>query len=141
MANCAGDLTKLPEKLNAVRSFSQMEMASDLANANKRISNILKKNDLPLPSQVDVSLLTANAEKELFKEMTLVTPQIDQAMQESDFTKSLQLLAQLSSAVTGFFADVMVNDPDVQLRGNRLALLTQLHQQMSRIADLSLLAK
>jgi glycyl-tRNA synthetase beta chain len=54
---------------------------------------------------------------------------------------SLQLLAQLSSAVTGFFAEVMVNDPDVQLRGNRLALLTQLHQQMSRIADLSLLAK
>jgi glycyl-tRNA synthetase beta chain len=96
---------------------------------------------LPLPSQVDVSLLTANAEKDLFKEMTLVTPQIDQAMHESDFTKSLQLLAQLSSAVTGFFADVMVNDPDIQLRGNRLALLTQLHQQMSRIADLSLLAK
>jgi glycyl-tRNA synthetase beta chain len=141
LANCAGDLTKLPEKLSAVRSFSQMEMASDLANANKRISNILKKNDLPIPSQVDVSLLTVAAEKELFREMTLVTPQIDQAMKDSDFTRSLQLLAQLSSAVTGFFADVMVNDPDLQLRGNRLALLTQLHQQMSRIADLSQLAK
>ncbi len=141
LANCAGDLTKLPEKLSAVRSFSQMEMASDLANANKRISNILKKNELPIPSQVNVSLLTAAAEKELFSEMTLVTPQIDQAMKDSDFTKSLLLLAQLSSAVTGFFADVMVNDPDLQLRGNRLALLTQLHQQMSRIADLSQLAK
>lgn len=141
LANCAGDLTKLPEKLSAVRAFSQMEMSGDLANANKRISNILKKNDLPLPNKVDVSLLVASAEKELLDQMNAVTPQIDQAMADADFTKSLQLLAQLSTAVTGFFADVMVNDPDLQLRGNRLALLNQLHQQMSRIADLSQLAK
>lgn len=62
-------------------------------------------------------------------------------MATADFTKSLQLLAQLSTAVTVFFADVMVNDPDLQLRGNRLALLNLLHQQMSQIADLSQLAK
>lgn len=141
LANCAGDLTKLPEKLSAVRTFSQMEMSGDLANANKRISNILKKNDLPLPSKIDTSLLIVPAEKELFSQMNGVTPQIDHAMSDADFTKSLQLLAQLSPAVTGFFADVMVNDPDLKLRGNRLALLHQLHQQMSRIADLSQLAK
>jgi len=140
LANCAGDFTKLPEKLSAVRAFSQMAMSGDLANANKRISNILKKNDLPLPSTIDTSLLNLPAEQELFSQMNGVTPQINQAMADADFTKSLQLLAQLSPAVTGFFADVMVNDPDLTLRGNRLALLNQLHQQMSRIADLSQLA-
>ena len=39
-----------------------------------------------------------------------------------------------------FFVDVMVMDPNAELRDNRLALLQQLHQKMNRVADLGKLA-
>jgi glycyl-tRNA synthetase beta chain len=141
LVNCGGNLTKLPEKLAAVRTFSEMPIAADLAGANKRISNILKKNELTIPEHVDEKLLHAPAEQLLFQQMGALTPSIDQAIAQDDFKNSLQLLAQFSQAVNAFFADVMVNDPDLKLRSNRLALLHQLHQQMSRVADLSQLAK
>ena len=47
------------------------------------------------------------------------------------------LLAGLSSAVDTFFEHVMVNDPDLALRRNRLALLAQLRALFTGIADIS----
>ena len=47
---------------------------------------------------------------------------------------------QRAPAVDDFFADVMVMDPNPELRDNRLALLQQLHQKMNLVADLGKLA-
>ena len=52
----------------------------------------------------------------------------------------LQALAALKAPVDDFFDNVMVNADDVNLKNNRLALLSQLHQAMNRVADLSKLA-
>ena len=48
-------------------------------------------------------------------------------------------LATLRPVVDAFFDGVMVNAEDANLRRNRLALLAQLRQQFTRIADLSCL--
>lgn len=141
IANSRGDLMNVTKKLIAVRSFSQMPQAADLANANKRISNILKKNELPLPALVNADLFSLEPERILFREMGELGEKIDVAIEQANYTQALQLLALISPAVSGFFADVMVNDPDLALRTNRLALLNMLHYQMGRVADLSMLAK
>lgn len=141
LVNCQRSLIHLPEKLHAVKAFSQMQEAADLAGANKRISNILKKNELPLNHQINHELFVLEAEKDLYRQITLTGQQINQAILNNDYTQSLKVLAQISPAVNTFFADVMVNDPDIALRTNRLSLLNVLHQQMSRVADLSQLAK
>jgi glycyl-tRNA synthetase beta chain len=52
----------------------------------------------------------------------------------------LKALAALRESVDAFFNDVMVNDPDDNIRQNRLGLLNQLHDSMNRVADLSRLA-
>ena len=72
--------------------------------------------------------------------MRRVRPLVDAAFEAGDFAGTLKTLAQLRDDVDGFFNGVMVMDDDLALRHNRLALLSQLHAMMNRVADISKLA-
>lgn len=72
--------------------------------------------------------------------MSQIVPKADAAFVAGDYTASLQVLAALREPVDAFFDNVMVNAEDEKLRANRLALLSQLHQAMNRVADISKLA-
>ena len=128
------------ERLAAVRQFSQLEEATALAAANKRIGNILKKVDFAIPKKVNTSLFKLDAEKALAKALDEVMPQVQAAFKAGNFTAALQSFASLRHQVDGFFNDVMVMDPDTALRDNRLALLAEMHQAMNRVADIGKLA-
>jgi glycyl-tRNA synthetase beta chain len=131
----------LPKRLEAVKQFQSLPESQPLAAANKRIGNILKKVEGELPRQVDVALMQLPAESALNDGMQKLVPQIEAAYAKQDFTQALQLLAGISGAVSKFFDDVMVMDPDLAQRNNRLALLNHLHLQMNRVADLSKLVQ
>jgi glycyl-tRNA synthetase beta chain len=49
----------------------------------------------------------------------------------------MSALAALRGPVDAFFDRVTVNDPDAQLRRNRLRLLTRLRTGMDAVADFS----
>ena len=49
----------------------------------------------------------------------------------------MNVLAQLSPAVSAFFDDVMVMDEDAAVRANRLALLSHCQNLFMRVGDLS----
>ena len=72
--------------------------------------------------------------------MLQVLPQANSHFEAGRYTESLQTLAALRDAVDAFFADVMVNAEQLDLRLNRQGLLKMLHQAMNRVADLSRLA-
>lgn len=130
------------QRLEAVQAFAALPEAASLAAANKRITNILKKNEeaLAQAGAVDPSLLQDEAEKQLWLAVTRVQPEVDAAFAGGDFTGTLKTLAQLRDEVDAFFNDVMVMADDVKLRNNRLALLAVLHGMMNRVADISKLA-
>jgi glycyl-tRNA synthetase beta chain len=130
------------QRLEAVQAFAALPESASLAAANKRITNILKKNEeaLAQASNVDPALLQDEAEKTLFAALTRVQPEVDAAFASGDFSGTLRTLAQLRDAVDAFFNDVMVMAEDVALRNNRLALLSRLHAAMNRVADISKLA-
>ena len=128
------------ERLAAVRQFSQLEEATALAAANKRIGNILKKVDFAIPEKVNPSLFKLDAEKALAQALDEVMPTVQSAFKAGNFTLALQSFASLRHQVDGFFNDVMVMDPDTALRDNRLALLSEMHQAMNRVADIGKLA-
>jgi glycyl-tRNA synthetase beta chain len=65
---------------------------------------------------------------------------LNSAYEKRQFVELLKALVALSSPIDQFFEDVMVMDPNTQLRDNRLALLQQLHQKMNLVADLGKLA-
>ncbi|WP_313165721.1 glycine--tRNA ligase subunit beta [Massilia oculi] len=130
------------QRLEAVQAFAALPEAASLAAANKRITNILKKNEdaMPKDAAVDPSLLQDQAEKDLAAAVTRVQPEVDAAFAAGDFSGTLKTLAQLRDQVDAFFNDVMVMADDVKLRNNRLALLAVLHGMMNRVADISKLA-
>ncbi len=133
-------LSEIPQRLAAVRTFSELAEAPALAAANKRVSNILKKVEGEIQAQVNVSLLQEPAEIALNNALIAVKPEADKQFENSDYTSSLKALAALKAPVDDFFDNVMVNAEDAALKANRLGLLATLHQTMNRVADLSKLA-
>ena len=133
-------LADVAQRLAAVRAFAALPQAPALAAANKRIGNILKKADGAVDPHVSLVLLQEDAEKALFQAMGQIVPQADAQFAAGDHTQSLQTLAALREPVDAFFDGVMVNAEQLDLRLNRLGLLSALHQSMNRVADLSRLA-
>ena len=86
---------------------------------------------------VDPLLLREDAERALHADLLALRGQVQSAVAAQDYAAALNLLAGLSSAVDTFFEHVMVNDPDLALRRNRLALLAQLRALFTGIADIS----
>ena len=132
-----GDISK---RLAAVRAFVALPEAPALAAANKRIGNILKKADGDVDAHVSKILLQEPAEIALYAAMLTALPAAQSQWEAGDYTTSLQSLAALKAPVDAFFEDVMVNAEALDLRLNRLGLLTSLHVAMNRVADLSKLA-
>jgi glycyl-tRNA synthetase beta chain len=127
------------QRLEAVQAFAALPESASLAAANKRITNILKKTEAPAGG-VQPALLQEDAERKLADAIERVRPEVDAAFARGDFAGTLKTLAQLRDAVDAFFNDVMVMADDLQLRNNRLALLSSLHGMMNRVADISKLA-
>jgi glycyl-tRNA synthetase beta chain len=132
-------LSDVAKRLVAVRAFAALPEAPSLAAANKRISNILKKEE-NVAAMVDTTLLKEPAEIALFAAMNEVAPKAKTQFEAGDYTASLQSLAALRAPVDAFFDSVMVNAEDLALRKNRQGLLKTLHEAMNRVADLSKLA-
>ena len=129
----------VPARLAAVLAFQQLPEAESLAAANKRIVNILKKNDEEI-GEPDLALLQEEAEKALFRRMSDLAPLARSLYDNRDYAESLKILAGLRDDVDRFFAEVMVNVDEPLTRRNRLALLSQLAGLMNRVADLSRLS-
>lgn len=132
-------LDDIAERLDAVKAFAALPEAESLAAANKRITNILKKNEA-VHGEVKAELLHEAAEQRLYGAMTDTRAAVDKAFAAADFTGTLKALAALRDDVDAFFNDVMVMAEDTALRANRLALLNALHGMMNRVADISKLA-
>jgi glycyl-tRNA synthetase beta chain len=130
----------VPQQLRAVRAFAALPEAPSLAAANKRIANILKKSDSVPSASVDETHLVEPAEKALHASIASIAPRAEALFKSRDYTASLRELAALKGPVDAFFDHVMVNAEDAKLRANRLALLSELHRAMNRVADLSRLA-
>jgi len=130
------------QRLEAVQAFAALPESASLAAANKRITNILKKNEEAMPQDAAIKreLLVEPAESALAVKMGSLESSVDSAFAASDFAGALKTLAQMRDEVDAFFNDVMVMAEDLALRNNRLALLAELHGMMNRVADISKLA-
>jgi glycyl-tRNA synthetase beta chain len=126
-------------RLQALVKFLALPEAASLTAANKRISNILKKAEVGTKGTVDVTILRESAEKALHEALAGMLGDVERALSKRDYAAALTKLATLRPVVDAFFDGVMVNAEDAALRRNRLALLAQLREQFTRIADLSCL--
>lgn len=128
------------QRLSAVTEFRALDAAESLAAGNKRIGNILRKNDAEGEGAViDSALLSEPAEHALANKLAEVSKQVKPLVEQADYAGVLRALADMRETVDGFFDQVMVMADDEAVRNNRLALLNQTRALFLGVADISVL--
>ncbi|MBN1005952.1 glycine--tRNA ligase subunit beta [Amphritea pacifica] len=128
------------QRVQAVSHFRTLEEADALAAANKRVSNILSKQESSVADSVSEDLLQEDAEKALATAIAEKESQLKPLIAQGDFKAVLEQLAELRPVVDKFFDEVMVMADDEAIRNNRLALLNQLRNLFLGVADISALS-
>jgi glycyl-tRNA synthetase beta chain len=122
-----------------------------LLNAYRRAANILKieeaKDNIRYDGDVDLdtNILREDDERELTDAIGHVGGHLNVnpdgespgLLKQEDFEKILAEFSHLDEPVNKFFEKVTVNDPEPEIRRNRLRLLAQLRDTMHQIADFS----
>jgi glycyl-tRNA synthetase beta chain len=128
------ELVLVIEKIKSLEAFRQNPDFELISIAFKRVDNILKDFH---NGQIDVSLLSADAEINLFSSFDNIKTRVEKGIAEKDFSAALNKLAALRPHVDAFFDNVMVMDKDEKVRFNRLSLLAEISALFHKIADFS----
>jgi glycyl-tRNA synthetase beta chain len=108
-----------------------------VALATKRIVNILRDAGAEVPDEPDAGRFVGDAERRLAEAWRELTAEIAGARLATDFGRALAAIERVAEPLDRFFVEVLVMDPDLEVRRNRLALLGALRTAIFRIADLS----
>ncbi|SCB85741.1 glycyl-tRNA synthetase beta chain [Gilliamella intestini] len=126
-------------RVKAVTHFRTLPEAASLAEANKRVLNILSKANIAIPEKINVALLEEGAEGELAKQVAILTDKLVPYFNNGHYQDALVELSSLKTPIDAFFESVMVMVDDEQIKVNRLALLEKLQNLFLKVADISLL--
>ncbi|MGB0494799.1 MAG: glycine--tRNA ligase subunit beta [Kangiellaceae bacterium] len=129
------------QRVKAVKIFDESDESSDLAEANKRVKNILAKSNFKSDqNNIDQSLFE-DSESVLYNKIIVAQSFVNAELEKLNYQGALEKLAELKEPVNQFFDSVMVNNDDENLRNNRFALISELRNLFIGIADISLLQK
>ncbi|HZT72650.1 MAG TPA: glycine--tRNA ligase subunit beta [Terriglobales bacterium] len=129
------------EALAAARR-QQPELFARVAGALKRIRNIVRKEggaEQWRARTVRDDRLLAPAEQALANAVRDLVAARPAAAGAAAYRQELAAIAALGPLLEEFFNAVRVNDPDPDLRANRLALLAWAGDELSRLADFALI--
>ncbi|MGC2165314.1 MAG: glycine--tRNA ligase subunit beta [Gallionella sp.] len=140
-----GRVHEVLPRLDGLRAFASLEVAKDLAAANKRVQNIMRKNHEEIGLElngatVNRDLFQEEAERDLYQAIQDITPFAENCLARRDYQHNLKALVTLKPFIDDFFEKVMVMSEDKDLRLNRAALLLKLGNLMNQVADISKLA-
>ena len=127
-------LLDFDRRLKAIAEFARMREATSLAAANKRIRNLLRKVETPIPGSVDPAARVEPAEQSLHGALVSALADTDPLLAQRDYVGTLKRLALLQGPVDNFFDRTMVMADDPALRDNRLALLKQVADRFAAVA-------
>jgi len=137
------DLLMIARKVEALTAFITAQDGLNLLAGAKRATQLLaaeEKKGTEIAAAVDASLLTLEAEKDLFTAVTQASADAAAAVATEDFRSAMAALSTLRAPIDRFFADVMVNDENPAIRANRLALLKAIREATGTVADFSKIA-
>jgi glycyl-tRNA synthetase beta chain len=133
---------EIVRRVEALSRFLATADGAALLAGTKRAANILKAEEKKDGKSfdgaaVDAALSSAPREAALLAALTQAETDADLALANSNFEAAMTALAGLRPAVDAFFEAILVNDPDANLRANRLALLARLRAATAKVADFS----
>ena len=124
------------QRLYALKQFVTLPEADNLTAANKRIINLLNKQEV-LAGQVKPELLLEATEKNLSAQIKDCDTTLRPLLEQAQYLEGIQVLVQMHDAINQFFDQVLVMTDDLEQRNNRLALLCDISDLFMQIADFS----
>ncbi len=140
LAAGSDDIVDAIARAEAVSEIRGSEDFASISVAFKRIKNILRQareTNKAIAPQLDSAALTEQSEKELAAGMPAIAAKVRELREEKNYAAALEQISQLRQPVDAFFDKVMVMVDDERVRANRLALLQNLLNEFSTIADFS----
>lgn len=99
-----------------------------------RISNISKE---AIAGKVDEALFAHDSEAKLNTAYNSIKAEVEAMLARREYVKALELLISIKDSVDEFFDSVMIMDENMDIRANRLAMLSNIRTTMESVADLS----
>lgn len=135
----------LVARVEALDAFLKTDDGTNLLAGYRRAVNILKAEEKKNPNEVIAGAAEALAgapveETALVSAIAAATTALEPRLAAEDFGGAMEALAALRAPVDAFFDKVLVNDPDPEVRLNRLRLLNQVREAAGRVADFSLIS-
>jgi len=124
-------------RAEALAAFRQEADFGELAVAFRRVVNILPKG---FSKAVDPHRFVTSAERALHAEAASLRAETEHLVRARDYFRALQRIATIRPIVDMFFEEVMVMVDDRDLQENRLAILKEVADLFSGIADFSKIA-
>jgi len=138
------DILQITQRVDALSSLLDSEDGRNLLAGYRRAANILsieeKKDGRRYTAPVDQALLRMVEEITLANAIKSVDVAVAAKVAADDYKGAMAALATLRAPVDAFFEAVLVNDPDLAIRANRLNLLALLRDTMHLVADFSKVA-
>lgn len=136
------NLSDLHQRISAVATFAQSDSAESLINANKRVANILSKNNIDVAGKfdIDTALFDASEEKALYEKLVAVRSEIGSfGANNVNYDQLLKTLSEFKAPLDAFFDKVMIMADDEAVKQNRIALIANIRQMFLSVADISVI--
>ena len=139
------DLVRIVARVEALTGFLATEDGANLLAGYRRATNILRAEAKKRPGERiegEASERPGSPPEQVALQAALriALSQVQPRLAADDFSGAMQALAALRAPVDAFFEHVLVNDPDAEVRLDRLRLLSQIRAAADRVADFSLIS-
>ena len=137
LAGGAANLPDLRARVDAIHRVRGEAGFLSVVLAAKRIANIVKDAPEAAFDAARPPGTVAPAERELVAAYQALRAEVETAAAAGDYERCLRRIAELAPVLDRFFVEVLVMDPDEELRRNRIALLQAILRTVSRTARLT----
>ena len=135
------DVLYLARKIKFLDEILKNEKHKNLIALYKRSTNILaieeKKDGKIYSGKPSRLVIKTKYERTLYRRVRQISADFVKLVTKGDFVSAFKLLDVLELPLTHFFAHVMVNDANKDLRENRLLLLSCIRSLFDEMGDLS----
>jgi glycyl-tRNA synthetase beta chain len=130
------DLNDLLARMISLQDMTARQEFDPLIVGYKRAHRLVEKEKWS-QDRIDPALFQHPSETELHKAMVEAAATMPGAIASGDYGRAMNTLVDMKPAIDGFFAAVMVNTDEAQVRANRLSLLYAVDRLFLHLGDFS----
>lgn len=128
------DIKLLKNKADLIKGFIKQDSSHSIIEADKRLKNIVKDNT---SLSVDSKLLNDSFELNLYNRYNEIKSSFTKESMNNTPSSTLDAIVGIAPDLDSFFENVLVMDKNIKVKQNRINLLTNIKNLISRFVNLS----